>query len=193
MGAISAGVGLISGINTTNLINELLSLDQEPVTALQNKVTSNNTDIQDLDTFSADLLAVQQDATALGSSDVLNARTATSSNTSVLSVTADSTASLGNYELQPVQLAQSQRLISSGYSNSSTTPVGGGTITIQGGGFVNPNTSLSVLNGGQGVSLGQIEITNQAGTKTTVDLSTAQSVNDVLNDINNTPNIGVKA
>ncbi len=193
MGTISAGIGLISGINTTNLINELLSLDQKPVTALQSQVTSNNTDIQDLDTFSANLLAVQQDATALKSPSVLNARTASSSNPSILNVTAGSSASLASYELQPVQLAQSQRLISSGFNNTSTTPVGSGTITIKEGGFVNPNTSLSVLNGGQGVSLGQIQITNQAGTKTTVDLSTALSVNDVLNDINNTPNIGVKA
>ena len=61
MGTVSAGIGLISGINTTNLINELVALDQKPITALQTQVTTQNQQIQDLDTFSANLLAVQQE------------------------------------------------------------------------------------------------------------------------------------
>jgi len=52
---------------------------------------------------------------------------------------------------------------------------------------------LSGLHGGAGVPLGQISVTNRTGTATTVDLSGATSVQDILNDINNTPGIGVTA
>jgi flagellar hook-associated protein 2 len=49
------------------------------------------------------------------------------------------------------------------------------------------------LHGGAGVPLGTISITNRAGTASTVDLSGATSVQDILNDINNTAGIGVTA
>jgi flagellar hook-associated protein 2 len=193
MSGLVAGTGLVSGINYSNLITELTSLNKEPITNLQNQVTSDTTDETDLDTFSSDLLAVQNDASALGNSSVLNARSATASDPSILNVTADSTAALGNYTFRSLQLAQNQQLISTGYADAGASPVGAGTVTVKEGGFVSTSTPLSSLNGGAGVNLGQIQITNQAGNQTTVDLSTATTVDQVVQDINNTNGVGVKA
>jgi flagellar hook-associated protein 2 len=53
-------------------------------------------------------------------------------------------------------------------------------------------TLISSLNGGQGLPLGQISITDRSGNSATVDLSGARTVDDILNDINNA-GIGVQA
>jgi flagellar hook-associated protein 2 len=193
IGTVTSGTGIISGLNTSAIITALLANDQTPITALQNQVTAEKTQQQDLDTFSADVLAIQNASTALKSSSVLNARTATSSNPNALSVTASANAAVGNYQFQAVNQAQTQQLVSTGFANLNTTPVGAGTITVKAGGFVNSTTSLSSLNGGNGVQLGQIQITNQAGAKSVIDLSTSQTLNDVINAINQTPGAGVLA
>ncbi|MFA5864613.1 MAG: flagellar filament capping protein FliD [Phycisphaerae bacterium] len=47
------------------------------------------------------------------------------------------------------------------------------------------DSSLSILNNGQGIRAGSIKITNKTGTSATIDLSTAKTVNDVVGAINN--------
>jgi flagellar hook-associated protein 2 len=191
MASVSTGVGLISGINTSAIVNALIQADSGPLTSLQTKVSTAGTQKTDLLGLSADLLAVQNDATALKNSSVLNARSATS-NSSGLSVSADNTAALGSYQLQVLQLAQNQQLVSSGFASANSV-VGAGTITIKQGGSLNTQTALDQLNGGAGVQAGTIRITSGNGTSATVNLSTAQSLNDVVAAINNTSGIGVTA
>ncbi|HEY5312408.1 MAG TPA: flagellar filament capping protein FliD [Pirellulales bacterium] len=191
MASVSTGVGLISGINTSAIVDALIQADSGPLTSLQNEVSTAGTQKTDLLGLSADLLAVQNDATALKNSSVLNARAATS-NSSSLSVAADNTAALGSYQLQVLQLAQNQQLVSSGFASANST-VGAGTITIKQGGSLNTQTPLDQLNGGAGVAAGTIRITSGNGTSATVNLSTAQTLNDVVSAINNTAGIGVTA
>ncbi len=52
---------------------------------------------------------------------------------------------------------------------------------------------LKNLNGGTGVALGTIEVQNRAGQTTLVDLNAAVTLEDVINTINNTSGIGVRA
>ncbi len=52
-------------------------------------------------------------------------------------------------------------------------------------GLLQGDMSLSMLNNGQGVRLGEIKVTNKAGETETIDLSSAETVNDVLDAINN--------
>ncbi len=52
-------------------------------------------------------------------------------------------------------------------------------------GILEGEMSLGMLNGGQGVRAGSIKITNKAGESKTIDLSSAQTVDDVLSAINN--------
>ena len=42
MGRISTGVGLISGINSAQIIDQLIQLDSGPVTQLQQRITTAN-------------------------------------------------------------------------------------------------------------------------------------------------------
>jgi flagellar hook-associated protein 2 len=55
------------------------------------------------------------------------------------------------------------------------------------------STLLSSLNGGSGVSLGEIAFTDRSGGSQTIDFSGASSVQDVLNDINNATGVKLNA
>ena len=71
--------------------------------------------------------------------------------------------------------------------------VGAGTITIKRGGFVNPATQLSQLNGGDGIARGAITITDRSGASQTIDLTASQTIDDVVNAINQATGVRVQA
>lgn len=192
-GLLASSTGLISGLQTQQIINALLTFDQEPVTQLNSQITTEQNQQSAYSTLSSQLTALQTDAQQLSDSSVLGARTANSSDPSALTATASAGAPLASYLVTPVAQAQTQALLSNGFSDSTTTPVGQGTITIKLGGFVNPSTPLSQLNGGAGVPRGKISITDRSGATATVDLSAAQTIDDVVNDINQTAGIHVQA
>jgi flagellar hook-associated protein 2 len=192
-GLIAASTGLVSGLQTQQIISALLTFDQEPVTDLNNKITTEKSQQSAFTTLSSQLFALQNDAQQLTSPSVLGARTANSSNPSVITGSASSGAPLASYLVTPVLQAQTQELLSNGFANVNSAPVGQGAITIKQGGFVNPSTPLQQLNGGQGVARGKISVTDRSGASATVDLSAARTIDDVVNDINQTAGIHVQA
>ncbi|HQU41428.1 MAG: hypothetical protein B7Z73_14780, partial [Planctomycetia bacterium 21-64-5] len=192
-GLISSSTGIVSGLQTQQIISALLTFDQEPVTSLNNQITSEQNQQSAFSTLSSQLAALQADAQQLASFSVLGARSASSSNPSALTASASAGAPLASYLVTPVAQAQTQALLSNGFSDSSNTPVGQGTITIKLGGFVAPSTSLQPLNGGLGVARGKISITDRSGASATIDLGSARTIDDVVNDINQTAGIHVQA
>lgn len=193
MGRVTAGIGLISGLPISDLVTKLLAFDQQPVTDLQTQITTEKNQQAALLDLSTKLLALQNDAESLSSASVLSARQAISSNPSVLSATAGSKTPLASYLVTPIAQAQTQQLLSNGFSDATTALVGAGTITIKRGGFVNPPTSLGRLNGGNGVARGAITISDRSGATTTIDLTAAQTIDDVVNAINQATGVRVQA
>ncbi|MDR0868711.1 MAG: flagellar filament capping protein FliD [Planctomycetota bacterium] len=61
------------------------------------------------------------------------------------------------------------------------------------GGQAVRNVLVNDLNGGAGIYHGSIEVVNKEGTRTTIDLSTAATLNDVLDRINGASGVGVFA
>lgn len=192
-GLISASTGLISGIQTQQLIQALLTFDQEPITGLNDQITAEQNQQSAFSTLSSQLATLQADAQQLSSPSVLGARSATSSDSSAITASASPSAPLASYLVTPIVQAQTQELLSNGFLDSTSAPIGQGTITIKLGGFVNPSTSLGQLNGGQGVARGKISITDRNGAAATVDLTAARTIDDVVNDINQTAGIHVQA
>ena len=193
MGRITSGVGVFSGINSKDIIDKLLSLESRPRELAQERIDKNSTQKAALLALSARLLGVQSSVTSFRSSDILNARTASVSDNTVLRVTASASAAVGSTQFKATRQAQSQRLISNGFADTDNTLVGAGTITVKQGGFVSVDTSLDTLNGGSGVPLGKIQITNRAGASTTVDLTGVKTARDVIQAINGVSGIGVTA
>ena len=191
MGRIQSTVGLFSGIDYGTLVNELISIDSEPMDQLQSQDTTLQTQEQAIEQLAADLTSVQGSAKALEQSSVYDATTATPSNTSI-SANVTGTPTVGTYEFTPLQMATNQQLLSSGFE-SETDPIGAGQLTLRFGDGVDRSMSLADLNGGAGVPGGKIRITDKAGQSAIIDLSTAQTVGNVLDAINSNTSIQVKA
>ncbi|NQU75776.1 MAG: hypothetical protein HQ546_05620, partial [Planctomycetes bacterium] len=194
MSGISSSVGLMSGINTGDLINQLMQIEARTLNAVNTRIARVNTEKTAWMSISANVLATKASLTAMKEEDAFLATNATSSNDSVLSATAEAGASLGTYQFTVHRLVQSHQMISGGFADSDATAIGAGTITFETGhGRLDGATPLDFLNGQSGISRGSIRITDRAGVTADIDLTTAVNVADVLDAINNHATLGVAA
>jgi flagellar hook-associated protein 2 len=131
--ALSAS-GLISGLDTKSIIDGLVALDQNKITAIQTKkaiVTAQQTAFNGVE---ARLLSLQGQITQFARSQngIFAARTATSSVTDIVSAAASSSATAGVYQLRVNSLAKAHQVASQGYNNVSST-ITHGTVQITSG------------------------------------------------------------
>jgi flagellar hook-associated protein 2 len=194
MAQIQAQVGLISGINYGALISQLISLDQEPVTLLQDRVTNATEQESAFTSLSTSLGALQTIGNSLALPQTFAATTANSSDTNVLTATPGTAATVGSYQFQVQQLVTTQQIVSQGFGDTSSAPVGAGTLTLElGGGEATTQTTLASLNGGAGVPAGQFQITDRAGNTAVINTTGDVTLDDVINQINTALNIDVHA
>jgi flagellar hook-associated protein 2 len=193
MAQITSSIGLISGIDTGAIINELISLDAEPVTLLQSQIASATAQNQAYSTLETQINNIQSVGQSLALPQSFQSTVANSSDQNVLTASTSVGAAVGSYQLQVARLVTTQQTISQGYA-SATSLVGAGTLTLeQGGGLLTSQTSLGNLNGGAGVTAGQIRITDRSGDSTVIDTSNDISLDDVVNQINTSQGINVHA
>ena len=187
--------GLVSTISWDQVIEALLSRERAYIDSLQQRIDENNAEITAWGSINARLLTIQNYATILSQSSTFQAKSATSSNENILSVNVTGAAQIGVYPLKIHRLAQSHQLVSRGFeSSTSTVASAGDVIKIEvGGGWVDKKTPLEFLNGQKGVQRGCIKITDRAGNSAIIDLSSALTVQDVIDAINQNSGISVTA
>jgi flagellar hook-associated protein 2 len=194
MSGISSGIGLISGINTAALIDQLIAIERRPVGHLQTRVDAIDIQRAAFMEISAKLLAVQNAVTNFGRLSFFRRFSSASTNEDVLTAAASADAAPGTHTFRVRSLVANHSLISRGFADADTTPVGVGTLTLESGlARVNRSTELDLLNGGAGVRRGKITIADRSGAATTIDLTTALTVDDVLDAINTNTRINVRA
>jgi len=193
MGTITSSTGLVSGINTGAIIDQLMQIEGKQKDLVQAKIddaTTQKTAYLDLSTR---LTSLQISAQSLSKPSFFANAAATSSDESVLTATATNGAAVGSYQFQVARLTQSQQLVTSGFA-STTSTVGAGKITVElGGGGLTQNNPLSDLRGGEGISRGEIRITDSSGKTSLLDLSSAVDLNDIVNKINTDLDVSVNA
>src|SRR6185312_9218314 len=193
MGTITSSIGLISGINTGQIIDELMSIESQPNQLIQTKIDSTAAQKKAYTDLETQLQGIQTVGMALQRPTTFLQSTTTSSDPTVLTATAGPGAPQGSYQFQVAQLVTAQQTISNGYASASA-PLQAGTLTFElGGGSLNPQTNLSSLNGGAGVGRGQFRITDAAGHSDVIDTSSAVTLDDVVNKINTSLDISVHA
>ncbi|MBY0113740.1 MAG: flagellar filament capping protein FliD [Phycisphaerales bacterium] len=186
MGTISSGVGLFSGIDSKSIIDQLIAVESRPKQLIQQRVLQLQTQtaaILDLNTRLSGLrTAVEKFRTA----NPFDANAAKSSDDTLLSATASTSAAAGSYSFLIDRLVSSQQVLSRGFADKSASAVGAGSVKIiSAKARLDGDTALADLNDGAGVTRGKIVLTDSAGNSTTVDLSKAAYMNDVLDAINN--------
>lgn len=194
MGQITTGVGLVSGLNSKDIIDQLMAIEGRKKDLVQARVDAIATQRTAYVDVSTRLTSLRISAQQFAKPSFFQAAQATSSDEDILTATAAKGAAVGSYQFQVARLVQSQQLVSKGFTDFDSAPVGAGTITIEaGGGEVTQENALSDLRGGLGITRGKIRITDMTGKNAVIDLSDAVSLDDVVKKINTTVDINIKA
>lgn len=134
----------VTGLNVdvNSLVSQLVSAEGQPVySQINNETTAINTKLSGLGTLNSALSSFQSSLKSLETGSVFQTDTATSSNTSILTVTPGSGAVATSHSVEVDQLATAQSSITSAEFANSTAVVGTGTLA-----FTNPTTGSSLFN-----------------------------------------------
>jgi flagellar hook-associated protein 2 len=191
-GTISSAMGLITGMDIGGTVDKLIALQAKPRDLLKAR-TDNLTKIQTAYTELATYLqSLKSVFGSLGQNTLYKATAVSSSNTSLLAAGVTGTPAVGSYQFTPLRMAQAQQFISDGLQSVSD-PLGGGTISFRFGDDLERSADLDSIGGGNGFQPGKIRITDRGGNQATIDLSAAQTIDDVLDAVNNHADINVSA
>ncbi len=194
MGRISTGIGLVSGINSKDIIDQLMALEARPKNQLQARIDGVNQQKLAYTDLSTRLASLRLSGQALKKPSFFQNASTTSSNEDVLTGSATSGAAVGAFQFQVARLVTSQQTVSRGFVDFDSEKLGAGTITLElGGGELTQPNLLSQLAGGTGVRRGQFKITDRSGASAIIDTTAAISLDDVIRKINTSLNISVKA
>lgn len=194
MGTISTGVGLVSGINTAQLIDQLMAVEARIKIPIQRKISRTQASKTALLDINARLLNLRNAAQKFRSQLVFKTAGAASSNEGVLKAAAGTSAVPGNYTFIVKQLASTSQLLSSGFADKSFTPLGLDSLSFEfGAAKLSRDVDLADLNGGEGVRRGKLVINDSNGGSATIDLSTATTLKEVISAINDATGVSVTA
>ncbi|MEM9658750.1 MAG: flagellar cap protein FliD N-terminal domain-containing protein, partial [Planctomycetota bacterium] len=185
MSRITSGIGLVTGIQIEDTVDQLMAVSARPRDLLATRTEGLQNEQLAIDTLSSRVLSLQFATRKLASPSVYQAKTVASSAPEALAaslVTGASPAN-GSYQFLPVQLASAQQWVSQRFEDADEIG-SGGEFSFGFGGFVDAAVSLDQLNGGAGVRRGAIRITDRSGGAADIDLSLAQTVDDVVEAIN---------
>ena len=119
--------GLASGIDWSTMVDQLIAVDQQRVTIVQNKQSTDQSKLQAWQSLNTQLLSLKTAADAMQNPSDFSAFTSnmstisgTSNASDLLSVATSDTASPGNYTIQVDNLAQAQQLASNPFTSTST-------------------------------------------------------------------------
>lgn len=192
MGTISSGVGLISGLDYSTIIDQLIAIDARPRDILSQRVNTVDAQKTAFTEISARLTALLGRLTSLSSRSAFTATTSRSSLPDVLSATTSTTTRPGTYTFRVRALATTYQAISQGF-RSADTALPAGSVTIESAqARVDRATALDALNGYQGIQRGAFRLTDATGAAATIDVSDARTLADVVDRVNSA-GIGVRA
>lgn len=168
MSSITApGIG--SGLDVQSIVSQLMEIERQPLQRLQFKQTQLEAQISAYGQLSSTLSTFQTAMDDLGSLDALKVFTTSSSNADVIDLTSSSSANLGTFSIEVLRLAEQHKMSSSEILNTDTFGgVAGDSLTIQVG--------------------------SDVADVVTVDMSTAMTLADIRDAINDdVNNPGVQA
>ena len=193
MSGITTGVGLISGIDTAGLINQLLQIEARPRALAQQRLVQLQTQqaaYLDLNTRLGSLRTASADFRL---ENVFSTSRATSSDEEVLSASATTSSQPGSFRFIVDRLVTTQQLLSKGFSDRDSSALGAASFTFESDrARLDTDVGLADLNGGAGVRRGAFNITSSTGATGEIDLSKAATVSEVIGAINGS-GLGVRA
>ncbi|RZT09032.1 flagellar hook-associated protein 2 [Duganella sp. CF402] len=197
MGISTPGIG--SGLQVNDIVSKLMAVESAPLADFDKKSASYLAQVSAFGNLSGALSSFQSSLASLTSLSSFQTRTATPSDTGVMTATATGEALPGSYRVNITQVAQAQTLASGGYK-STTAAIGLGaktTInfalgTVSGGTFGITGTQLGASLNTSGLTPGSLTINNTA-IATDGSTRSARLLADAINAKSSTTGVSAKA
>lgn len=130
MASISS-LGAGSGLDLETLLTNLLAAESTPIqTRLAQQEASIQASISAFGSFKSALSEFQTATNALKEASAFNGRSASSSNNSIFTASADNTASAASYDINVLNLAETHKLATNGQFSDPSATIGTGQLTI---------------------------------------------------------------
>lgn len=185
MSGITTGVGLVSGIDTASLIQQLLAVEARPQVLAQVRLTQLQAQQAAFLDINTRLGGLQSAARSFRTEDTFSSANAVSSDEDTLSATASTSAQIGTYTFVVDRLVSTQQELSRGFADADVSGLNAGSFTFEtADALLERDVALADLNGGSGVRRGELVITDSTGADASVDLSRAGTIQDVIEAIN---------
>ena len=192
--SISSSVGLVSGIDSGSIIQQLLALDAQSKVPIYQRIGGLSASKTALLDVNARLLSLESASSAFRTNDIFRSTNAVSSNEGVLLARASTSAIPGQYSFRVKQLVSTSQVMSRGFTSSTLEPLGLNSMSFEwGNGRLTRDILLEDANGGSGVQRGSIRIQDRNGDDVIIDLSLASTLSEVVDTINEQTGIRVIA
>lgn len=112
--------GLLSNLNTTEILKSILEVQRIPVKQLQTKQTNFTNQLTAVQDANTRLLALKLQAESLNSSNTVRATAVASTDEDIVTATATAGAISGTYSVQVTQLAQQHKVSSASFTDANT-------------------------------------------------------------------------
>jgi flagellar hook-associated protein 2 len=146
MAATSAIDGLISGLNTTQIIDAIMNSERQPAALLEEQETEKTKIISALKALQAKLVGLTSSVSVLSKASTYQASKIDVSDDTYLTAASSGRASAGSYDLQVLALARNHQIASQGFSDDSQSLFGTGTIKIAVGGGTVKTITIDATN-----------------------------------------------
>ena len=185
MGTFSSGTGLISGFDIEGYVTQIMEIEGANRDNYVDRLSASEEEQDALIELQSLVISVQTSVANFNSSNIFEGKIASSSNEDVLTATAKTWAATGTYQFVVKSLATNHQFVTRNSYSSRDSSVGTGTLSLEvGQGQLAKDIDLNLLNGRTGVQRGTFEITDKSGTTAVIDITTALSVNDIIDAIN---------
>lgn len=165
---MATSVSGLTTIDVNTIVSQLMTVERQPLTAMQNSLTGIQTKLSAFGRLQSQLAAFQDAAKALTRTQTWGATTATSGDETAVRATSSGSAQPGSHVLVVDALAQRQAVASQGWSGADAV-LGGGTMRIRFGSQDPVSGAFSA-----DTARPEVEITIPAG-------ATLQQVRDAIN------------
>lgn len=121
--SMASGTGIISGLDINGILSQMRQVGSRPINLIRQSQGRLETQKSALQGINKALLAFQEAADGLSDPNSFIKMSASSSDKGIVSVSADTTATAGNYSVKVQQLAQSHRIAGQGFETTDKTSV----------------------------------------------------------------------
>ena len=146
----SAGIG--SGLDVTSIIAKLMTVEQAPLTLLQNKQSALKTTISTYGSVRSAVSGFRDAALSLTNTSTWSATTGTSSDPTAITVSTSASAPAGSYAIVVQNLAAAQSTVSTTFA-AGTDLVGAGTLHVDIGTWSAGQAGFTAKTGNAGIDI----------------------------------------